>query len=114
MSSAPLNPAHCSEQVWSGFRHYQCSNRHKRDGFCGIHHPDAKAARRAKQDAKWAKERADREALSRPNAEDRRKLDAYPHLVAALELAQRHIKNIESRGLDEIDDALKLAREASE
>jgi hypothetical protein len=31
----------CSARVWERWRWRNCMNRAKKDGFCGIHHPDA-------------------------------------------------------------------------
>ena len=39
---------------WPSF--HQCSKKAKRDGFCGIHHPDAVKRRREKSDARYAAE----------------------------------------------------------
>lgn len=48
----------CKAKVFRGYHYSQCGNAAKRDGFCGIHHPDAvdrrRAERKARVDAKVA------------------------------------------------------------
>ncbi len=69
-----MSPNFCKQVLWKGFHTYQCSQKATRDGFCGIHHPDAVAKRDAKQKARWeetrraqdhryAEERAERQVL---------------------------------------------------
>lgn len=50
-----FDPARCKAMVYhaGAWREFQCEKKATRDGYCGIHHPDAKAARKAKSDAKW-------------------------------------------------------------
>jgi hypothetical protein len=47
----------CSKWVYSGhrydFRGHQCANAAKKDGFCGIHHPDAVKKREEISSEKW-------------------------------------------------------------
>jgi hypothetical protein len=44
----PYDPTRCREAIWQprAWGSSQCSKAAKRDGWCAIHHPDAKAARR--------------------------------------------------------------------
>jgi len=51
-------PDFCKQQLRKGFMTFRCSKKASRDGYCGVHHPDAKKARREKQDAKWNATRA--------------------------------------------------------
>ena len=55
--------------------------------YCGIHSPDAVAARRAKSDAKWQANRAAMQAQSDLEAERKRRAECYPDLLAACEAA---------------------------
>lgn len=55
-----IDPAFCKHKVWKGWHYYQCSKPNKKDGYCGLHHPDAVKARRDKREAKWAAEDAAR------------------------------------------------------
>lgn len=43
----------CKEIVRGEWRSHQCGNKAKNDGYCGIHHPDKVAERKAKSDAKY-------------------------------------------------------------
>lgn len=66
---------HCKERVMdsTGWHPYPCSKPAKRDGYCGVHHPDAVARRRAKSYALHARKMADLD--SRANRENlKRKL----------------------------------------
>jgi len=47
-----LDPERCKESICSpGIWHsHQCQNKAKKDGYCGIHHPDAVKARQDKSD----------------------------------------------------------------
>lgn len=36
-----------------GWHSYPCQNRATRDGWCGVHHPDAAKKREEKQAARW-------------------------------------------------------------
>ena len=62
----------------------QCSLRATRDGFCGVHHPDAFARRRAKADAKTRERIAAFRERDAAYHERSRRADAYDDLVAAL------------------------------
>ena len=53
----------CAVLVFNGWSNKPCQNRAKRDGYCGVHHPDAQARRDAKRrerdlarNAKWDKQ----------------------------------------------------------
>ncbi len=41
----------CKEKMFGDYRWYQCSNKAKADGYCGVHHPDTKKAKQEKSDA---------------------------------------------------------------
>ena len=46
-----LDPTRGKQEVAddTGWRFYQCHNKRVRDGYCRIHHPEERAARRAKR-----------------------------------------------------------------
>lgn len=49
----------CKKVLRQGFHTYSCSKPASRDGYCGVHHPEAVAKRNAKTAARWdAKRRA--------------------------------------------------------
>ena len=48
-----LDPKRCVARVWENHRDYQCSNKPKIDGYCGIHDPKRAAAKKAERVAKW-------------------------------------------------------------
>lgn len=50
----------CKARVWpqGEYRSVGCSRKAKRDGFCGIHHPDAEKKRSDKSRATWEKQLA--------------------------------------------------------
>ncbi|HYE57854.1 MAG TPA: hypothetical protein VD948_05085 [Rhodothermales bacterium] len=82
----------CKGEAWNGWNWVGCSKPAKRDGFCGTHHPDAVAARKAKNEARLQVKRELRRALDEAHRERNRKADAYDALarrVAALEAALR-------------------------
>lgn len=59
-SESPLDPKRCKAQVTDGgawSRTYQCTRKAGADGWCGQHHPDAAARRKAERDAKWEAQR---------------------------------------------------------
>ena len=58
----------CKEKIWNGYDRCRCSRRAVTDGYCKQHHPDAKARRRKKQDAKWRLERESEKANTRLRA----------------------------------------------
>lgn len=45
----------CKEKVYraGSYKAGRCQNKAKRDGFCGIHHPDSKAKRNARSDERY-------------------------------------------------------------
>lgn len=81
----------CKGTRWDGWRWIGCGNPAKRDGYCGIHHPDAAAKRKAKSDAKAAERRAEWDASFKAKREVMRKAAAYDGLLAALMTAQAHL-----------------------
>jgi len=52
----------CKEIVFRGFWFTSCGRPAKRDGFCGIHHPDAVAKMRAKSEERYARKNAELDA----------------------------------------------------
>lgn len=58
--NAKLNPSYCQADVTNdnGWGSHQCGFRTKRDGWCGIHHPDAEKERRRKSDERYERQRA--------------------------------------------------------
>jgi len=79
-----MSDERCKKELWPGWHTYQCENKAKRDGWCGIHHPDAVAKRRAKSDAKYKAQREDFVATQAVAARDRERLAHYPKLVESL------------------------------
>ena len=81
----------CKARIYHGigFFEHHCSRRAWRDGFCKQHHPDTVKARAEKRAAKYAAKYKAKKAVweVRRKAEDiqRRKLELYPELVAALQ-----------------------------
>ena len=50
---------YCKEMVrgegqWGSFHRHHCGHKAKRDGYCGIHHPDAVKRRREKSEERYA------------------------------------------------------------
>lgn len=79
------DPKRCPAQMFGGrSTSWQCRNAPTRDGWCGVHHPDAEARRRAKSEAKYAAWRKERDAADARYKERSRRADAYDDLVAAL------------------------------
>lgn len=73
------DPLRCKERVhdaagWGGM--YQCQRKHKRDGYCTQHHPEAVAKRRAESDARYEAQTYRRNAPYRKIAELERKLES--------------------------------------
>ena len=77
----------CTGSVWVDSRmgHAPCSNRATRDGFCGIHHPDAVAKRRAKSDQHYAAQRVRDDVKWASVRRNAAKAELFGELVAALE-----------------------------
>ena len=65
---------------WGG-----CGNRASRDGFCGIHHPDAVKRREENSKKRYAQLSAAIDAKWKIDKEKQRKLSSFDDLVAALE-----------------------------
>src|SRR5689334_390205 len=84
-----MSEEHCQGKTYQGRLGFRpCWYTVKRDGYCGLHHPDTVKARRAKETAKyeakhalkmakWTKEHA-------KAAADRKRLELYPRLVEGL------------------------------
>ena len=79
-----LNKPLCQAKVWGGYRMIACSVTATRDGWCGTHHPDAVAKRKAASRARTQERMAALEAGNQRAYADRRKIDAHDALVAAL------------------------------
>lgn len=89
------------EQCKAAGRVVRCSRRATRDGYCGQHHPEAVAARRAKRDAKWAaKEAAD--AMAQWNARQDRDRNIVRDFLA---WARANV-NVPMQDVDTIKDAV--------
>ncbi len=82
----------CKEQVrgegqWGSFHRHQCRNNAIRDGYCGIHHPDAVKCRREKTDARHEKQfreqrkKRDRAAFDKREGDRCRKLGIQPEEI---------------------------------
>lgn len=81
----------CKAEVWPahGYRHVACGKTAKRDGFCGTHHPDAVAARRAKSEAMYRQQAEERQAkwdAQHQQASDAAEAPALRVRIAELEL----------------------------
>ena len=50
------------EGAWGSLHRHRCANKAKRDGYCGIHHPDAVKRRREKSAARFKKDAAEMDA----------------------------------------------------
>lgn len=48
----------CKQRRWGVWNEVSCGKRATRDGYCGTHHPDAKARRDAKRAERWQAENA--------------------------------------------------------
>lgn len=60
-----LDPTRCRESVADGGRSvgfHQCGKLATRDGYCGLHHPDAVQKRHAERDARYDRETQLRDA----------------------------------------------------
>ena len=79
--------ARCAGSVWVDSRmgRAACSARATRDGFCGIHHPDAVAKRKAKSDQHYAAQRLKNDAKWATVRRNAAKAELFGELVAALE-----------------------------
>ena len=55
---------YCKQHVYSGhrsdFRGHRCSKYAKKDGYCGIHHPDAAKRRELAAQEKWIRQEESR------------------------------------------------------
>lgn len=51
-SRVEVDPNRCKAEMYTNLTFHQCGNKPKRDGWCGIHHPDADARRRSQIEAK--------------------------------------------------------------
>lgn len=83
----PEDPARCVESVFDNFGNHQCRNKRGKgpDGLhCGVHDPEAVAAKAAKQSKRWAEKIA-----QRPETILRNKVDALKAVLQ--EIVDRHI-----------------------
>lgn len=65
-------------------RWVQCRNKDTKDGYCGIHHPDAVTKREAKQKDRQQRETAHYDAIHVARVADAKRLQLFPELVQRL------------------------------
>lgn len=56
---AEYDPIYCREKVWDGNRskHFQCSRKAVKDGYCKQHHPDSVKARQEQSEKEYEEKR---------------------------------------------------------
>jgi len=75
MSKKGIKKFKCRESVWRGYHTTRCHFNATKDGYCGIHHPDAVAARKEKSHERYkARERASCHYKLREVLEENKKL----------------------------------------
>lgn len=87
-------PNQCCKRVYAGsFVGHLCTKpaKHEHEGrlYCSIHYPPHVAEKRAATDAKWDKEWQEKqeviERIDKARAEQKRRADCFPDLLAALQ-----------------------------
>jgi len=98
---------YCKAKIGVGWRYRRCHNRAKQDGYCMIHHPAARAERKAKQ---YAKRNSEIEDIKKKRAEVAREAQEIRDKAARCEAAEMRIKELEE-GYDRLLGRLDEARE---
>jgi hypothetical protein len=88
-----------------------CINDAVRDGYCGVHHPDSVAKRKAKADARYAAKLAQWDRIGAREREQSRKAAAYDELhKLARDLAVHIYRTCDGNTPWAFDAAALLAR----
>lgn len=100
-----INPKLCRAGVWDGYRPYQCAKPPTRDGYCGIHHPDAQKKRDEKRNAIWKTRRAGLELADAIEKAERKVI------ATALETVPTVAVNLTADEMKPLARAVQLLRE---
>lgn len=116
------NPLQCKEKVWHTdiWKHYRCSRKAVRNGFCWQHSPEAVKQR---QDKREAKDKKDRERLHAPykrmekleaelnNSVPRSRLDAVDNEVSALQKELAKTRESAKKEIERLEKIIKAQKE---
>lgn len=110
----------CAGKIWAGIRYRPCGKTaaHEHEGvmYCKTHHPPTVQAKAKQRQAEWEAEYRGKvnaeKAEAEKKAEEKRRAECFPELIAALQVVLRDYAAVHDIGDIEMQPAIYQARAA--